>query len=172
MIALSNNFWKDHPELKIPEAMSSLYEKDKSKNKSESSQIMWAIHLSEHPESKFYNNPDKRDVLAKSFLKNEKFKWENYHKIIVEYKSIAFTPAEQALVNWDEIMQMRDKSLKEMYKLATEDKDTDELVKLDKMLVATPKMFDDYKRVKKDFEEEKTHKKGSKIASISDDDII
>tara|TARA_R110000868_G_scaffold64652_3_gene194180 strand:- start:810 stop:1328 length:519 start_codon:yes stop_codon:yes gene_type:complete len=172
MVDLSNNFWKDYPELRIPEAIASLYEKDKSKDKIESSQIMWAIHLSEHPESNFYNNPDKRDVLAKSFLKDEKFKWESYQKVINEYKATCFTPAEQALVTWDELMKMRDTSLKEMYKAATKDKDTDELVKLDKMLVATPKMFDDYKRVKKDFEDEKTHKKGSKISSISDEDVI
>jgi len=172
MINLENNFWKEYPELTIPEGMNDLYTKDKSKDKATSSQIMWAIHLSENPESKFYNNPDKRSVLAKSFLKDKDFKWEIYTRVIEEYRATAFSPAEQALVSWDEIMKMRDESLKEMYKDATEDRDTDELVKLDKMLVATPKMFEDYKRVKKDFEEEKTHKKGTKIASISDDDVI
>ena len=74
--------------------------------------------------------------------------------------------------NWDEIMVLRDKSIKELYKVAIKDKDTDELVKIDKMMTSTPKMFDDYKKIKQSYEEEKTHKKGTKIASISDDDVI
>jgi hypothetical protein len=59
-----------------------------------------------------------------------------------------------------------------MYQTAIEEKDTDELVKLDKMLALTPKMFDDYKKIKADYEEEKTHKSGKSIKSLSDDDVI
>jgi hypothetical protein len=59
-----------------------------------------------------------------------------------------------------------------MYQDAIDEKDTDELVKLDKMLAATPKMFDDYKKIKQDYEEEKTHKQGKSIKSLSDDDVI
>ena len=59
-----------------------------------------------------------------------------------------------------------------MYQDAFEHKDTDELVKLDKMLALTPKMFDDYKKIKQDYEEDKIQKKGTRIASISDSDEI
>jgi hypothetical protein len=33
-------------------------------------------------------------------------------------------------------------------------------------------MFDDYKRIKESYEDEKTKKKGTKIASLSDSDEI
>jgi hypothetical protein len=63
---------------------------------------------------------------------------------------------------------MRDTSLKDLYRTAIEQGDTDELVKLDKMLSNTPKMFEDYKKIKRDYEEEKTTKKGKTISSLSD----
>jgi hypothetical protein len=65
-------------------------------------------------------------------------------------------------------MIMRDNSIKELYKKALESCDTDELVKIDKMLANTPKMFEDYKKIKKDYEEERTTKKGKKILSLTD----
>ena len=171
-IDFENSFWKTYPELTIPEAMNKFYTEDKTKGKVKSSKVMWAIHMSEHPESKFYNNPDKRNILATSFIKDPKFNWDKIKDIIGEYKATALSPAERALQNWDEIMVLRDKSIKELYKVAIKDKDTDELVKIDKMMTSTPKMFDDYKKIKQSYEEEKTHKKGTKIASISDDDLI
>jgi hypothetical protein len=73
---------------------------------------------------------------------------------------------------WNDTMRLRNISLKEMYQDAFNIKDTDELVKLDKMLAATPKMFDDYKKIRADYEEEKTHKKGKNISSMSDADEI
>jgi len=63
---------------------------------------------------------------------------------------------------------MRDNSIKDLYKQAILNSDTDELVKIDKMLANTPKMFEDYKKIKKDYEEEKTTKKGKTIKSLSD----
>jgi len=172
MIDITNNFWKLFPELTIPEGMNKLYNEDKTKDKIESSKIMWAIHLSEHPDSKFYNNPEKRNILAKSFLKNDKFNWNKIQNIITEFRATALSPAERALNNWDEIMSFRDTAIKDLYKNAIKEKDTDELVKIDKMLSLTPKMFDDYKKIKESYEEEKTHKKGNRITSISDDDVI
>jgi len=167
-----NNFWKIYPELTIPEALNKYYTADKSKDKTKSSLVMWAIHMAEHPESKFYNNPDKLSILAKSFLKDVNFKWNSIKDIVSEYKATALSPAERALQNWDEIIILRDNAIKDLYRDAIKEKDTDELVKIDKMLSLTPKMFDDYKKIKQSFEEEKTHKKGTKIASLSDDDVI
>jgi len=69
-------------------------------------------------------------------------------------------------------MNMRDSSIKDLYTRALQEGDIDELVKIDKMLANTPKMFEDYKKVKKDYEEEKVTKRGKKINSLSDDDEI
>ena len=59
-----------------------------------------------------------------------------------------------------------------MYQDAFDGKDTDELVKLDKMLSTTSKMFDDYKKIKQDYEAEKLIKKGSGNQSMSDSDAL
>jgi hypothetical protein len=163
-----NNFWEVNSDLIILDEFSKLYYKDKSKDKQDSSKILWAIFYAYNPESKFFNYPNKQEVISQSFLKDPKFKWEDYKDLIEAYKNIVLTDAERALINWNEIMTMRDQSIKDLYKKAIEDSDTDELVKIDKMLANTPKMFEDYKKIKKDYEEEKVTKKGKTIASLSD----
>lgn len=163
-----NSFWEVNSDLIILDEFSKLYYKDKSKDKQDSSKILWAIFYAYNPESKFFNYPNKQEVISQSFLKDPKFKWEDYKDLIEAYKNIVLTDAERALINWNEIMTMRDQSIKDLYKKAIEDSDTDELVKIDKMLANTPKMFEDYKKIKKDYEEEKVTKKGKTIASLSD----
>jgi hypothetical protein len=163
-----NNYWDLNPELLLLEEFDKFRFKDKSKDKQDSSKIMWAIFYAFHPESKFFNYPNKLEVLQKDFIKDPKFKWDSVKNIIDAFKNLVLSDVERALINWNEIMIMRDNSLKELYKLAIEQGDTDELVKLDKMLSNTPKMFEDYKKIKKDYEEEKVTKKGKSISSLSD----
>jgi len=167
-----HNFWKEFPELVIAPGLDKLYKEDKSKNKEDSSLIMWAIDLCENLESKFYNNPNKYSIIAEKVLKEPKFKWNKVNDAIESYRECVLSEAERALTIWNETMRLRNTSLKIMYQNAFNQKDTDELVKLDKMLALTPKMFDDYKKIKQDYEDEKTTKNGKKISSISDDDVI
>ena len=168
----SENFWKVFPEVLVIDIMKDLYDRDASKGKKQSSDLMWCIHLCESLESMFYHHPDKYEQVAEKFIKEKGFKWEAYSKIVEMYREYCLSDAERALTIWNETMRLRNRSLKEMYQNAFEDKDTDELVKLDKMLALTPKMFDDYKKIKADYEEEKTHKTGKRIRSLSDDDVI
>ncbi len=163
-----NNYWDINPELVILDEFNKFYTKDKSKGKEDSSRILWSIYYAYSPDSKFFNYPNKLDVLARDFLKDPKFKWESIKDIIGAFRNLVLTDVERSLVNWNEIMVLRDNSLKDLYKEAIEAKDTDELVKIDKMLSNTPKMFEDYKKIKRDYEEEKTTKKGKSIKSLSD----
>jgi len=163
-----NNYWEVNSELLIIKEFQSYYSKDKSKNKTESSIVMWGLYYCYHPESKFYNLPNKFDIIENNFIKNPKFKWDSVKDIVIIFKNLVLSDAERALGNWGEIMSMRDTSIKELYRKALEDSDTDELVKIDKMLANTPKMFEDYKKIKKDYEEEKTLKKGKRNLSLSD----
>jgi hypothetical protein len=171
-----NNFWDVNPELKILEEFSKVYEKDKSKAKQDSSTVMWGIYYAYHPESKFYNLPGKLDRLKDSFIKQKDFKWDNYTEVIITYKEAVLTDAERALSSWGEIMSMRDRSLKKLYQdllnVSALEVDTKSLKEVDSMLANTPKMFEDYKKIKKDYEEEKTQKKGKRNKSLSDSDDI
>lgn len=167
-----NNFWELNPELVLIDELGKLHFKDKSKKKEDSSRIMWAIYFAFNPESKFINLPNKLEILAKDYLKNPKFNWDEVKPQIEIYKNLVLSDAERALINWGEIMSLRDSSIKDLYTKALQEGDIDELVKIDKMLANTPKMFEDYKKIKKDYEEEKVTKRGKKINSLSDDDEI
>jgi hypothetical protein len=168
----NHNFWKDFPELTIAPGLDKLYKEDKSKDKKDSSLVMWAVDLCENLNSKFYSNPKKYDIVADKILKDSQFNWKKIEDVLESYKECVLTEAERALTIWNETMRLRNTSLKMMYQDAFNLKDTDELVKLDKMLAATPKMFDDYKKIKQDYEAEQTMKKGGRIGSLSDDDLI
>jgi hypothetical protein len=87
---------------------------------------------------------------------------------VFTYKELVLTPAERGLVNWTEIMNVRDESLKNMYKDAILERNFKELVELDKMLANTAKLFQDYKKIKQEYDEDKTTRKGKSIASLSD----
>jgi len=70
-INFENSFWDEYPELIIPNKFNEIYNKDKSKNKSKSSRIMWAIQLHSHPESKLYNLLDKEEVKERDLIKKK-----------------------------------------------------------------------------------------------------
>lgn len=167
-----NNYWVVNPELLILPEFEKIHSADKSKNKEESSTVMWAIYYAYNPESKYYNLPDKLDILDKNFIKQKGFKWKEYQSVVDIYKAMVLSDSERALVEWGEIMVMRSTSLKKLYKDLLDqppiDIDTKALKEVDSMLANTPKMFEDYKKVRKDYEEEKTAKKGKKNVSLSD----
>lgn len=167
-----NNYWDVNKELLFIPELEKLYNNDKSKGKSESSTIMWAIYYAYNPESRYFNLPNKLDVLANSFIKQKEFSWETHEAIVEIYKSMVLSDSERALVEWGEIMNMRSIAMKKLYKELLDqpstDVDTKALREVDTMLANTPKMFEDYKKVRKDYEEEKTAKKGKKNRSLSD----
>jgi hypothetical protein len=85
---------------------------------------------------------------------------------------MVLTDSERALVEWGEIMTMRSVAMKKLYKELLDQEiaeiDTKSLKEVDSMLASTPKMFEDYKKIRKDYEEEKTSKKGKRNVSLSD----
>lgn len=133
---------------------------------------MWAFLLYCHPESKLYNAPNKGDTIAETVLKDKEFKWEEKSYIMDDLTEIVLSEAEKALVSWNDTMRLRRLNLNEMYVDAFQAKDTDELVKIDKMMASTSKFFEDYRKIKKDYEDDKIRKTGKTIASLSDNDDI
>ena len=85
---LDNNFWKEYPELIFPEPLNKLYTADKSKNKVESSKIMWAVYMVTSPNSIYYNHHNKEDIIARDFLKDPKFKWSSIKDVVSFYRNI------------------------------------------------------------------------------------
>lgn len=170
------NFWATHPELKLADTLAEFHKKDTSKGKEESSKIMWAIQMCEQPDSKFYNRPNKYEEMSKTFLKTFKINWKKLANVVDSYKDSALSDAERALTSWNETIKMRDHAIKELYQELLQGGvamlDTKALRDVDAMLAATPKMFDDYNKIKATFEEEKTQKKGGRTLSLSDEDAL
>jgi hypothetical protein len=159
-------FWVVNTNLKSIEPFKSFYNKDKSKKKDKSSRIMWAIHMYSHPTSDMYNDPNKGERLAADYLKDKEFIWDDYSEITDSYVKLALLPAQQELHDWNELMRKRKKLLTGMYDEEIS-KDSDErnmgkIVELDKLLGATAKMFSDYIKIKKEFDEEELQQGDSK----------
>jgi hypothetical protein len=170
------SFWKVHPEMTFAPKLDKLYKDDMSKDQADSSRIMWAISLCETPSSKFYNRPGKYEEMSATFLKSIIHSWKKLAPVIDSFKDSALTDAERALTSWNETIKMRDKAIKELYETllvnAMGDLDTKALADVDRMLALTPKLFDDYNKIKQTFEEEKIHKKGKSTPSLSDEDAL
>lgn len=166
------NFWVLNPNFIM--IFDDLYNKDKSKNKIESSRIMWSLYLVMHPSSDFYNLPDKRNLVVDKFLKLPKFKWDDYKKEEELFKDVGLTQAQRSLYDWNELMKQRMDYLKsQTYFFDYIDKQG-KLVKgtaeqLDRAFSATPKMYADYDKIVKSMQEEEYQTgRGNKIMSLTD----
>lgn len=163
------NFWKVHPQLKVPLPFASILEKDKSKAKSKSSQIMWAIALLVDPDSKFSNisYSNRKDMIAKDYLKDEKFDWDTYKEAVVFYERSLISPAKRQLMVWNK--KMDEKTLY-LDTLTYEDNaDT-----IEGLLKTNVKLFEDYERLLKlvDKENNEGSTKGGAEESASEKGLI
>lgn len=167
---IQSNFWKHYPELQLE--FNDVYSKDTSKDKKKSSTLMWGLLLYCHPESNLYSSPNKEETILKTVIKDKNFRWTDYLEMIDRLVELVLTEAEKSLVAWNETMRERRKKMTELYDAAFEAGEIDDLVKIDKMMASTAKFFEDYKKIKKDYEEDKIKKHGKSIASLSDNDEI
>ena len=150
------NFWDQKPLLKTISPFKEFYKKDRSAKSVESSKIMWAIALKNHPNSDLYNIPEKEELISKDFLNSPKFKWGNYEELETAFINICMTQAQKSLHEWNVTMIKRDKFIKKQDFTLDEYVDNGAgkmvLVKgtadqLDKMLANTPKLYETYTKI-------------------------
>lgn len=167
-----SNFWELNPNYTI--LFEDFYNDDKSKDKSKSSVIMWGLYLVLHPDSDFYNLPDKRGLVKTKFIKDKKFDWDDIDEIEHLFKQTALSQAERSLYEWNEYMRKRDDYLKKQEYYFDYYDDSGKLIKgtaeqLDKAYSVTPKMYADYEKIQKGLKEEEYKTgKGNKIKSLTD----
>jgi len=177
---LGNNFWDVCPELKVLEG----FNKFTSSNK-RSSDIMWAIAFCLRRESPMYNLPDKWELAATDIIKDKKFDWEKHEGIVSLFKATQLTQAERSLIAWEELMFKRDKYLKQQdyyFDCYLTDKNGDNVLsktgqfitvkgtadQLDKAFGTTPKMYNDFFKIKEEMEKEDHMRKGKGNKNLSD----
>ena len=173
------NFWKMNPQFKLIDPYMSLYKADKTKAKNHSSKIMWCIVAIYDPSPEnIYRNLEidqTKEILARDFLQQPNFKWEKYKEELDFFKNQVLTPASRSLVTWEEIITKRDEAVKKFYKKAIDEEDIYQITELDKLIAATPKFFQDYNKIKQQFDEQEDstkYGKGQRIKSLSDDGSI
>lgn len=144
------NFWKVNKQLVIPEEFENFRYNDRSRDKEESSKIMWAIALLLDPDSKFkrLRLQDRKSLIAKDFLKNEKFQWDKYKDIINFYEKLILTPAQRQLMIWEQKLDEKT----ELMAVTTYDLDNAEI--LEKLLASNSKLFAELERIKEQLERE------------------
>jgi len=168
----------------------SLYIKDKSTKHEDSSNLMWGIAFCLRKESPMYNLPNKWELAAKDIVLNDKLKWDKYENIIMAFKASYMSQAERSLLAWEELMAKRDTYLKEQRYyfdeyLLDENEDnkksrTGQFItirgtadQLDRAFSTTPKMYNDYYKIKKEIEDDEIKRgRGNKVKSMSDSNEI
>jgi hypothetical protein len=178
------NYWDLHPAIKTFALFNNFYSSDKSKDKESSSKIMWAIALYIDPSDKNpwrTTNPiDKQKLIAEDYLNNKEFNWEDpgLKQLIEEYKDKCLTVAEKALVELEEKLADRARFIKETTYTLDYYEETERGWKLkkgtadqlDKMMVNTKKIYDQYELIKQQMQKESINGviKGGAIESASE----
>jgi len=167
--SLDANFW-DHNEhfLLIPE-FKKLYKKDRSKDKKNSSKLMWAIALLVHPKSKFseLDTDTRTEIISADYFPNEDWVSENQELIDI-FKKYSLTRNQRIAKEWGDKLDERTEFLmRTPYNL-------DNAEKLDATMARTEKIWNVYQKCLADLQEEesKGRVQGGGIESASEENRI
>lgn len=92
--AEDHDFFDFNPEYRYFDEISKLY---KDVGASLASKVMWAIYLTEDPQSAFYGlkREDRRKQVESNYLQNDSFEWDQYEYLVVAYPTITMSPAKR-----------------------------------------------------------------------------
>lgn len=167
---INANFWKVNPQAKI--AFDNIYKNDKSKDKVESSTVMWAIALYvDNSKSNMYRNlsiEDRKDLITEEYLKNPKFDWKLYKEEIDLYKKLNLTKNQRNLLEIEDKLDQRGKVLND------EEYTIDNALDLDKIIINTKSVFEVHRLLKDavDKEEADSTTRGGRVESASEKGLI
>lgn len=167
-----SNFWETNQAFKTIKLFREFYEEDKSKKKENSSQIMWAIALLIDPNEanpwRNYSEESKRLLIADEYLNNPKFDFNSVKHLISEYENRCLTVAEKELVRFERKIVERGDFIANT-KITLENAH-----ELDKMMLNTTKITEQYKIIKDMLskEESEGHLKAGAEKSASEKGLI
>lgn len=139
---VEQNFWRCNEHFKIPKVFNKLYIEDKSKDKKDSSQIMWALALYIDYGSKFKNlSEDERKKLIEHDYIKTKFKWSDYSEHIKTWE-IFKTPMQKQLDEWSRLMNEKTEYMRSL-KFNKENADH-----IEELLISNEKLHTAYEKLK------------------------
>ncbi len=163
---IDSNFWLQNPQLKYFDNFSNLYSSDTSKNKEESSKLMWSIFLYIDPIKSKFNRMYEDDKIEEIKLFNPIFnpKDKVQKELIDKYESLLLSKAKKLFRAWENKLEERERFIgKTKYTAETQKM-------LDTMMANTDKMWKQYNEVKTAMmeDESKTQIKGGRKESKSE----
>jgi|TARA_B110000967_G_C18886207_1_gene564126 hypothetical protein len=154
------NYWILHPQMKTIKAFKALYTRDKKKDKSVSSTMMWAVALlvDPHEQNPWRNtNPlDRKDLIAEDYLGDIKFPWEDadIELLISTYKEFSLSVGERALIELEDKIADRGRFIAgTSYSMDEYNEESGKITKgtadqLDKMMINSIKIFEQVDKIK------------------------
>lgn len=169
---IEGDFWEINTSFVAVKVFKEYRKKDPSRGKAQSSRMMWAICLLEHPRSKFANTSyeDRLELVNGDYLpNNETLDPEGKHEALIKsFNKYAITRTQRIAKQWGDKL---DERFDYMDTLNYAD-GAGEI--LDKMLASTDKMWKQYQTCLKDLEDENSRSQiqGGAIESLSEQNMI
>jgi len=136
------NFWDVNPQLKAPTPFSTLYEEDKSKGKSQSSKVMWAVAYFADFDSKYraLSDGERKKLIAEDILKKPDFDWSAVEQYIKAWDMFKSVPMKQ-MTEWERLMNEKTEYMKTLkYNSDTADE-------IEKRLLSNSKLYSEYEEI-------------------------
>lgn len=166
----SVNFWDANPQFTSIEPFKTYQKKDKSKEKKDSSLIMWGLAFYYDEESIYYSmqKTDKEQAIAVGHFGDRKFPWDSIRELMEAFELVYLTPARRQLYEWNRLMNEKT----EFMSGQTYNEKNWEM--LEKMLGSNKKLFDEYDAISKRLANEKDSSgvKGGASESASEAGLI
>ncbi len=99
----NKDIFEQNPELEYISSVRDFIKKQKKKSKA--SQLLWAIYLTEDPNSRLYRVMDleeRRKEVAENYLKEKDFDWKDLDDMCIQYGRIALTKEEIFFTIWSQ----------------------------------------------------------------------
>ncbi len=136
------NFWDINPQVKIPEIYRSFYKSDKSRDKKDSSRIMWGVALYADFDSKFrqLGKKDKQELICNDVFKDNKFNWKSIEPLIDAWEIFKPVTVRQ-MMQWERLMAEKDVYLSGL----TYNEQSAE--NIEKLLLSNTKLYKEYEDI-------------------------
>lgn len=147
------NFWELNPHLRFVSPFASLYDRDTTKNKDQSSKDMWCIFFLSEPDEdiNLYYRLTYSEILnvCKNFNADFNIEDELILQCLQEYPETCLTVIQRLLKTTKDLFKKRNQFLKEA------DYNFETMTAIDNAIAKTPKMEEDFDKIVQKYAEEK-----------------
>jgi len=111
------NFWKLYPVYKVTNPFKDLYKSDKSKNKINSSTLLWGILflIDDSIHNPLANLPldEKKDIIKMDYFEDKDINWDDYSDLIDSFRNNLYTKFKRDLIEWEIKLEERRKFIRD-----------------------------------------------------------